>query len=219
MTLDPEKLWKASEDVFQSILEHPFLNQMKEGNLPEEKFRYYIEQDYQYLKEFSRVLSLLSAKTCNERASSILAEHVNHVRRNEEKLHNYYFSLWGKLQVEPSPTNVMYTSFLSSIAYSRPFYEGIAAVLPCYWIYLRVGENLTSSPNPIYDRWIRNYSGKDYETGVQEVLQLVRNIEVNEEQEKSMMRLFRMGSIFEYMFWDSAYKMERFPFALINRAT
>ncbi|WP_240900222.1 hypothetical protein [Sulfuracidifex metallicus] len=35
---------------------------MKEGNLPKEKFRYYIEQDYQYLKEFSRVLSLLSAK-------------------------------------------------------------------------------------------------------------------------------------------------------------
>jgi len=113
----------------------------------------------------------------------------------------------------------MYTSFLSSITYSRPFYEGIAAVLPCYWIYLRVGENLTSSLNPLYDRWIRNYSGKDYETGVQEVLQLVRNIEVNEEQEKSMMRLFRMGSIFEYMFWDSAYKMERFPFALVNRRT
>lgn len=91
--MDPEKLWKASEDVFQSILEHLFLNQMKEGNLPKEKFRYYIEQDYQYLKEFSRVLSLLSAKAYNERASSILADYVNHIRRNEEKLHNYYFSL------------------------------------------------------------------------------------------------------------------------------
>ncbi len=210
--MDPEKLWKSSEEIFESIIRHPFLTEMRDGTLPEEKFRYYIIQDYQYLKVFSKVLSILSAKADEERHSSIFADHVNHVKRNEEKLHEYYFSMWGKALAEPSPTNVMYTSYLSTVAYSRPFHEGVAAVLPCYWIYLRVGEQLTSSSNPLYDKWIKNYSGKDYEAGVKEVLQIVSDLKTNEDEERNMIRQFRIGSVFEYMFWDSAYKMEKFAF-------
>ncbi|BBG23781.1 thiaminase II [Sulfuracidifex tepidarius] len=212
--MDPEKLWKSSEDVFQSIITHKFLKEMRDGTLPEEKFRYYIIQDYQYLKEFSKVLSILAAKADEDSYSSVFAEHVNHVKRNEEKLHEYYFSEWGKISAEPSPTNVMYTSYLSTIAYSRPFHEGVAVVLPCYWIYLRVSEHLTSSSNPLYDRWIKNYSGKDYEAGVKQVLQIVSNLKTSEDEERRMMKHFRTGSIFEFMFWDSAYKMEKFMFKL-----
>ncbi len=187
---------------------------MREGTLPEEKFKYYIAQDYLYLKEFSKVLSLLSAKADDSSIASVFSEHVQHVRTNEERLHEYYFSIWGKIHVEPSPTNLLYTSFLLSTVYSRPFHEGVSAVLPCYWIYMKVGESLGGSSSPLYDRWIKNYSGKDYETGVNQVLEIVKKLEVNENEEESMMRRFRTASILEYMFWDSAYKIEKFPFRL-----
>ena len=41
-----------------------------------------------------------------------------------------------------APTNLAYTSFMLSVAYSGTFAESVAVVLPCAWIYLEVGKQL-----------------------------------------------------------------------------
>ena len=56
--------------------------------------------------------------------------------------------------------------------YGGSFAEAVAAVLPCYWIYARVGEELLarSSPDPLYARWIAMYGGEEFQAVVDAVL-------------------------------------------------
>ncbi|EZQ01519.1 MULTISPECIES: thiaminase II [Acidianus] len=213
-----DDLWESISDIYSSILSHPFIKGLTDGTLEEEKFRYYILQDFLYLREFGKALALLSAKADTQEASLLLATHVTHAIEVEKSLHQYFISLWkvNPSSVNPSPTNLLYTSYISSIAYSRPFYEGLASVLPCYWIYMEVGKELLKrgSPNPLYKRWIETYGGEEYEKGVRAVLEIVNSFKLTEEQKSAVKRHFRITSMFEYMFWDSAYKLEKFPFVL-----
>ena len=212
-----EELWESISDVFSAILSHPFIKGLTDGTLEEEKFRYYILQDFLYLKEFAKALAVLSAKADKKEEAQVFIDHVTHALGVENALHGYFISLWkvDVSKVNPSPTNLLYTSYLLSTVYSRPFYEGVAAVLPCYWIYMEVGKELKKkgSPNPLYKKWIDTYGGEEYEKGVREVLKIVDSFKLTEEQKEAVKRHFRIASIFEYMFWDSAYRLEKFPFS------
>lgn len=211
-------LWRSIKDVYEAILSHPFIKELVNGTLEEEKFRYYIIQDHLYLREFGRALAMLSAKAEKEEESLIFSSHLASIMRVENELHEYFIRTWNMdiSLVEPSPTNLLYTSYLLYTVYSRPYYEGVAAVLPCYWIYMEVGKELLKkgSPNPLYDKWIRTYGGEEYEKGVRKVIEIVDSFKLTEEQERIAIERFRTAAIFEYMFWDSAYKLERFPFKL-----
>jgi len=52
------------------------------------------------------------------------------------------------------------------------YVEGVAAVLPCYWIYWEVGKVLVrrGSSDPRYQQWIATYGGNEFGAIVQEVL-------------------------------------------------
>jgi len=213
-----ERLWESISDVYSAILSHPFITGLVSGKLEEERFKYYIIQDYHYLKDFSKALAVLSAKAESQEQSVLFATHVSDVIKVERDLHNYFFTHWkiNPEDFEQSPSNLMYTSYLLSTVYSRPFYEGVAVVLPCYWIYMEVGRELTKkgSPNPLYKRWIDTYGGEEYEVGVKNVLNIINSFKLTDSQEKMMFKHFRLASIFEYMFWDMAYRLERFPFKI-----
>ncbi|EWG07947.1 MAG: transcriptional activator [Candidatus Aramenus sulfurataquae] len=210
-----EEMWNSISDVYSAIMSHPFLRELVEGTLQEEKFKYYIAQDYLYLKEFSRALSVLSAKAPEDQGA-VFAEHVTHVMNVERELHQYFISKLDIKTVPPSPTNLLYTSFLLSTVYSRPYHEGVSAVLPCYWIYMEVGKELKKrgSPKEEYQRWIDTYGGEEYERGVRQVLEIANSFKLADEEKKEAIKKFRLASIMEYMFWDSAYKLEGFPFSI-----
>lgn len=211
-----EELWSSIKDIYSAILSHPFIKGLTDGSLEEEKFRYYILQDFIYLKDFSKALAILSAKADTQEQSMLFATHVADVLRVERSLHEYFISLWrvNVEKVEPSPTNLLYTSYILSTVYSRPFQEGVSVVLPCYWIYMEVGKELLNkgSPNPLYKRWIETYGGEEYEKGVREVIKIMNSFSLNETEKEKVKKHFRLASMFEYMFWDMVYKLEKFPF-------
>ena len=212
-----EELWDSISDVYSAILSHPFINGLTDGSLEEEKFRYYILQDHLYLREYGKALAILAAKADNREEAVIFATHASQAVETEMRLHGYFISLWkvDVSRISPSPTTLLYTSYLLSTVYSRPYYEGVAAVLPCYWIYMEVGKELKKrgSSNPLYKKWIDTYGGEEYEKEVKAVINIVNSFKLTEEQKEAVKRHFRIASIFEYMFWDSAYRMEKFPFS------
>ena len=73
-----------------------------------------------------------------------------------------------------SPTTQAYNSYLLATTYGGGFVDGLAAVLPCYWIYAEVGAELLArgSTDPRYQRWIDSYGGEDFAATVTEVLTL-----------------------------------------------
>jgi thiaminase/transcriptional activator TenA len=56
-------LWENALPTYEQILLHPFNQEMKEGTLPVEKFKFYIYQDSLYLADFAKALALTGTKS------------------------------------------------------------------------------------------------------------------------------------------------------------
>jgi thiaminase/transcriptional activator TenA len=195
-------LWADVEDVYGAILAHPFLTGLADGTLPRESFRHYIVQDAHYLRGYARALAVCAAKAPDESGTVMFAEHAAQAIAAERDLH-------------AALTTQAYISYLLATAYGGSFAEAIGAVLPCYWIYARVGDELIarSSPDALYARWIAMYGSEDFQTVVDSVLELTDRVgETLSDAECAVMRQhFRRTSTYEWMFWDAGYRQETWP--------
>ena len=215
-----DQLWKKNQDVYQQILQHPFLKGLTDGSLDREAFAFYMIQDAYYLREFARALDATAAKAPKEEWAALLSTHAADTFRYERQLHESVFKEYGISlseirNTEPAPEAFAYTRFLVATAFSRPFSESLGALLPCYWIYWEVGKELKrhGSPNPIYQKWINAYSSEDYGRAVQAVLAIVNEVarDANSNEIKKMKEHFRRSTRYEWMFWDSAYHRRPWP--------
>ena len=57
-----EELRRAAAPIWEAILEHPYLNELASGTLHRETFRFYVQQDWLYLQEFTRTAALTAAR-------------------------------------------------------------------------------------------------------------------------------------------------------------
>lgn len=215
-----DQLWEVNRDIYEEILRHPFLKGLVEGTLSREAFAFYMIQDAHYLREFAQALSITASKAPREDWAALLNTHAADTFKYERQLHEtvfqeYAISAEQVRRTEPSPEAFGYTSFLVSTAYSRPFAESLAALLPCYWIYWEVGKELEKqgSKNPIYQKWINAYASEEYGNSVQAVLVIVNEVarNANAEEIKKMKEHFRRSARYEWMFWDSAYHQRSWP--------
>ena len=53
-----EILFNSVEHIWNSYLTHPFITKMADGTLEIEKFKYYMLQDYVYLKDYIKVFAI-----------------------------------------------------------------------------------------------------------------------------------------------------------------
>lgn len=211
------QLWQETKPVFEATLRHPYLVGLSDGGLPKAKFRYYLIQDAKYLRVFGQALSLLAAKAPSEEWSLTLNQHAIETLQAERQLHSDILGAYGTdakaIDQEPmAPVNVAYTNHLLATVSQRPFIEGLAAVLPCYWVYLEVGKHLVlkGSPDTDYQRWIDQYAGEGFEQSVQAVLRMMDEIATRESEEgrRRALRIYERSTRYEYLFWDMAWREE-----------
>jgi thiaminase/transcriptional activator TenA len=154
-TVFSERLWADAAPIYASILEHPFITGLTDGSLAREKFRYFIVQDAHYLRGFAQALAVCAAKAPDQQATVMFAEHAAGAIRAEQDMH---VELASALGLEPAelpglpvgPTTVAYRSYLLATVYGGSFAEALGAVLPCYWVYARVGQaRCSNGPPPI----------------------------------------------------------------------
>lgn len=214
------KLWGDIEDVYASILSHPFLQGLAAGDLPADAFRYFISQDGNYVREFGKAIALLGGKAPTMGLTNFLVQHVAKGLLAESSLHEALLVELGTdpatlASVPSSPTTLAYTSYVTSTVHQGDFAAGLAVIMPCVWIYAEVGRHLVTvgSPNPVYQRWIDTYAGEDYHEECQEALGWTDLVGagLTDEQEQRARRHFAVAARYEWMFWDAAYRLEQWP--------
>lgn len=215
-----ERLWTAVDPTYRRILAHPFLTGLTEGTLPRECFHHFVVQDAHYLRGFARALTLCAARAPTGQATVMFAEHAAGAIRAEQEMHAELVAALGSTveaaAAEPvAPTTRAYVSYLLATCYGGSFAEGLGAVLPCYWIYARVGDTLLarSSPDPLYARWISTYGGEEFQAVVDAVLALTDRVgEGLSAGESAAVRDHVVATArYEWMFWDAAYRRESWP--------
>ncbi|HSD18440.1 MAG TPA: thiaminase II [Anaeromyxobacter sp.] len=213
-------MWTAMQDIYTRILTHPFVAGLTDGSLPRDAFAYYVVQDAHYLSDYARALALVGAKAPDEATLAMFAGHARGAIEVERSLHTGLFREMGITEDEVRatpvmPTTLAYTSYLLRSCHQGSFAEGLAAVLPCYWIYAEVGTALLArgSPDPLYARWIATYGGEEFGRIVADVLAVVDRVgEAASAAERAAMREHVVTTTrYEWMFWDAGWRREPWP--------
>ncbi len=205
--------WETIKDKYQAIIDHPFNLELASGGLAKEKFQFYMKQDSLYLVEFARALAVAASKAPNTNDLVLLLEFSKGAIIAERGLHEFYFDHFGiKPDLPEQPRCFGYTNFLMNVVNHRSYSEGLAALLPCFWIYREVGIHIhkNSAYNNPYQKWIDTYSGSEFAKIVQDMIDLTdRSAEtVSPDIRMSMKQAFIHSTNLEWLFWDGAYNLE-----------
>ncbi|GLB53254.1 aminopyrimidine aminohydrolase [Neptunitalea chrysea] len=214
MTKWSEHAWETIQPIYNKIVEHPFITELKEGTLPEEKFAYYIQQDALYLANFGKVLSGIASKLSDaEHIQDFLGFSTGTIMV-EKALHKTFIQSFSvNISTEKSPSCMLYTNYLQTQLAAHPLEVAIAAVLPCFWIYKEVGDYILATQtatNNKYQTWIDTYGGEEFANSVTKAIEISDYIalKTTKDIQKQMLDAFTTASKMEWLFWDSAYQLE-----------
>ncbi len=205
--------WKSIENIYQDILNNPFVANLANGNLKLESFQHYICQDSLYLIDFSRSLALAAVKSETVDNQLNFLAFAKDGLEIERILHSGYLDEFNIIHHDKkTATCELYTSYLLGLGSYASFEELVAALLPCFWIYSEVGKYIyknQTKPNK-YQKWIDTYAGEDFDKSTQKMLDICETImtKANEEMLEKMQKTFIKASKFEHLFWKSSYDLE-----------
>jgi len=118
------------------------------------------------------------------------------------------------VMIDPSPTNVAYVNFLLSTCALDTSIACLVAILPCFWTYLEIADRhkhlLEYNKDELYVSWAQTYLSTEYRELVRTLIEAVDSLWNGDSYEK-LRRIFIMASRYEWMFWESAYRMEHWP--------
>ena len=115
-----ERLLNASKTIWDAYNEHPFVLGIQNGTLERDKFRYYIMQDFLYLKDYAKTYAVGVAKAKSVETANLFAKYIN-VMNGELDVHKGYMGKFAVTQEEidamkPSLDNLSYTSYMVLVA-------------------------------------------------------------------------------------------------------
>jgi thiaminase (transcriptional activator TenA) len=215
-----DELWASIGDIYGRVLVHPFITGLTDGTLPEESFRYYIVQDTLYLREYARAHSIAAGKATSPHHMLHFNTIASDLVHAEQTIHADFFRDWGLSDEDVwstplAPTNLAYTTYMLSVAYGGTFAEAVGALLPCAWIYLEVGKELSraGSPHPLYGQWIEMYGGEEYERLVRIVIDIADEVGpgLADGERRRVREHFVTAARYEWMFWDMGLRREAWP--------
>ena len=201
---------------------HPFVTGIGDGTLPLNNFRYYMRQDYVFLVEFCRAISLAVAKARTLEDMGWFAQMIHETLNMEMALHVSFCADFDitedeLLATKPSPTTWAYTRHMINTAHQGTVGQTASVILPCSWGYAEIGQALyaqgTPKDQPLYTRWIETYNSQEFADIADWLRGFVdKHAETAGASEmEEMERAFMISSQYEYMFWDAAWRMEEWP--------
>ena len=210
------ELRAAAAPAWDAALAHPFVRGIGDGTLPEDRFRFYVRQDYLFLIDYGRLLALACARAPRVEWMRRFAALAQSVLETEMDLHRQFAARWGitgeQLESErTAPATDAYCDFLLRTATLGDFSELVAALLPCMWGYAEIGSALAADGLPDhegYAEWIAMYAGDEFA----ELARWCRELTdaaadgVAGPGRRRMHDAFLASSEHELAFWDSAWR-------------
>lgn len=219
-----EQAWRSVRSWFTATVEHPFLTALADGSLPEQVFCRYLIDDAQYLNGYSAALAALSARSEDLDGRVMLARSAAGAIDAERSLHRGFLLPRGidpdaSDAPEPSPTCWAYVEGLKVAAALQPLGVGMAAVLPCFRVYLEVGTTIVDSvagarsDDHPYRAWIDAYSDPAFAESVRDAEAYTDLLadRAGAGERAAMLAAYSRSTRFEWMFWDAAWRGETWP--------
>jgi thiaminase/transcriptional activator TenA len=215
------RLYEAARPIWRAQLEHPFIEALGSGALPGARFEYYIRQDALFLAELAKTFAHAATRTPRPDEMRRFGELLLNTLRVEAELHRSYGERFGLTPEEMAatpmaPTTYAYTRHILHTAATGTLAELVAAILPCAWIYAEVGRHLAArapGEDHPYREWLLTYASPEFEeVGAWLRDALDERAELLHESERARLEeIFLTSSRYEWMFWEMAWREERWP--------
>lgn len=144
--------WARTAEVRAAADTDPFLRGLAEGTLDRRAFGSYLAQDALYLEGYAGVLFRLAQLAADPAERAFWASAATACVTGEAQLHRS----WVPAEEPMAQGTRDYLAHLSA-SVEEGYAQGVAAVLPCYWMYADIGSRLTPEANP-YAAWIATYA-------------------------------------------------------------
>jgi thiaminase/transcriptional activator TenA len=214
-----ERVYKQAYPIWQQSHQHPFVQGMADGSLAEDKFQYYICQDYLYLIEYAKLYGLAAVKATDLKSMEMYASLMHATLHFEMEHHRNYAEKIGITreqleQTKPASMTLAYTSFMLQIAYRGSLTELLAVLLPCTWSYWEMGKSLAEVPGSLqhlhYREWILLYSSTEFSELAKSLISEFERLTdgLPERELAHLEELFIQASKFEWLFWDMSYRKD-----------
>lgn len=215
------RVWQETARLRADIDALPLLTELGDGSLEPHRFVEYLAQDDFYLRGYSRALAMLASRAPTARAAAFWAKGASEAVEAEVEMHAALLSD-ARLAALPragvaSPTTRSYVSMLQAAAAYEPYGVGVAAVLPCYWVYADVGARLAREAARVaehpYRAWIAAYDDPAFQESTRVAITLLDEAaeSTDEPTRVAMAEAFTAATWYELRFWARSYALETWP--------
>ena len=133
-----QRLHACVQDIWPRYLSHPFVMQMADGTLPMEKFRYYMLQDYLYLKDYVKIFAAIIQKADDFEQIRFLSGELANTIGETFRTHLPYMQRLGVTEDEirrarPHIDNSAYSHYMLCEAQAGDVLTGLVTLLNCSW--------------------------------------------------------------------------------------
>ena len=160
-----QELWDNTSKIYNEIINCEFVVGLANGTLAEDSFKHYLSQDVLYIQQDTKALAQMSQRAvlkeekdfflkmsvdCMEIENILHDEFLDHFQVQEAKSQSYAFA--------------NYSNYLLHQTHNAEYPVAVAALLPCFWLYGKVGHHIidNQSPDNKYQKFIDTYAGDEY---------------------------------------------------------
>ncbi|SEJ70050.1 hydroxymethylpyrimidine/phosphomethylpyrimidine kinase [Arthrobacter sp. yr096] len=205
------ELWKEAAPELDAIYRLSFIEGLQSGSLPEAAFNYYLAQDAIYLNGYSRVLARAGALAPTEEEQLFWSKASQQCLEVESELHRNWLST-REASTVTGPVTKSYVDHLMAASASGRYGVLLAAVLPCYWLYAEVGQQLHTayvdagapSGHPYAD-WLKTYADEDFAAATRNAINFTdaAALAASAGERAAMVEAFRDSCRYETAFFDA----------------
>lgn len=213
----------AAGAAWAASYEHPFVRALASGELDADRFRFYQMQDARYLEAFADACAVISTRTRAPADKLWFLDAAKMAIEVEGQLHAGYGQKLGYgpediASLQLTPNNRAYQNHMIASAHGGTLVEAVAAVTPCPWLYIDLGQRLlrelgTISDAHPYADWLRMYSDPAFNAYMDAILGRLQRFadDADPASRQRAVEAFVVSARYEYMFWDQAWTYQAWP--------
>lgn len=184
----------------QRHLDHPTVAALSRGDWPDESAKVWLEQDYLFLVDETRVLTRLAWQAPDHHRQD-LVDLVWSVYHEEIPNHLKMCATFGARPDEATKNGACraYTKWLLESASDYP--TGLVALLSGLWVYSSLGVLMEVPAEPRFRAWVDSYKAPEFAELASRFAEMVDEVEVDFDKAREV---FLVGLEHGIDFWDVA---------------
>ncbi len=198
-------VWETNFPLYEKTKNLNFINGLIHGNLDQNEFQRYLEQDYLYLQAFTQLLEKIRGKIDIPKYHGYFSDFITENMEQETTMQRKYLKDTNLDRINKLPITNSFIEFLQEL-HDVNLPCALAGILPCFVIYQQLGIYIYNEHikdmNPFVD-WIHTYEGVEHAESVRKIIEVCTYYSEYKDPEilKQMDIYYSKACLLDHYFW------------------